>query len=153
MRESKMAKIDNIPLKDYEAFHKGNAVGQSHSHRVKKVQHGYVSALSEPKAGSKTVKVTKEQLKAARELKAIKWEENVQERTIEKIQKDLSHYKSIIDANPDPKANKQMIKKLSKRGLMSYINKHSIEHLNPSEVRKMEKEDLRTLAMNVKHIK
>jgi hypothetical protein len=147
-------KIDNIPLKDHEAFHKGDALGQSHSHRVKKVQHkSYVSQLSEPLKGSKTVKVTKEQLKAIRELKAIKGEENVQEREIEKIQKDLSHYKAIIDAKPDPKASKQMIKKLCKMGLMSYINKHSIEHLNPSEVRKMDKEDLRLLAMNVKHIK
>lgn len=127
-----MAKIDNIPLNDKECFKKPS------ENRVKSV---VVNTLK-PVEGSKSIRVTKEQL-----LKVVGQRQSL--KTVEELQQKVV----FVGAEPDPKANLALIPRLCKRGLMQYINRHSLEHLNPSETKKMSKEELKHIATHVKHVK
>lgn len=125
-----MAKIDNIPLNDKEAFQKP-------------LKNAYVLNRErlKPVEGSKSVKLSKEQreeLKARRE--------------------SLRELASIVHKpnkpfRADTKTIVEVIPKLSKRGCMDYINRHTLVHINPSDMRKMHKDDIKELAKTVLHVK
>lgn len=124
-------KIDNIPLKDHEAFTKP----LKGAHLVRRVH-------SEPLQGSKSVRLSKEQREALKERR-----ESLRELS------QISHKKPLVNPRVDPRIKVDVIPKLCKRGLMQYINQHSLEHLNPSECKKMDKRDLIEIAKSVEHIK
>lgn len=118
-------KTDNIPLTDTEVFQKPKPQ--------------VFVRTPKPLEGSKSIKLNKvqrEQLKARRE-----------------SLKELSEASHKMPLVHQPKARIDVISKLSKRGLMQYINQHSIEHLNPSETKKMSKEHLKEIAQKIHHIK
>lgn len=126
-----MAKIDNIPLNDKEAFQKP-------------LKNAYVVNRErlKPVEGSKSVKLSKEQreeLKARRE-----------------SLRELDSLSSIAHNKPfraDTKTLVEVIPKLSKRGCMDYINRHTLVHINPSDMRKMHKDYIKELAKTVLHVK
>ena len=124
-------KVDNIPLNDDEAFKKPR-------------QDVYVvrSVPSEPLQGTKSVRLSKEQREALKERR-----ESLRELSA------ISHKKPLVNPSVNPRVKVDVIPKLCKRGLMQYINQHSIEHLNPSECKKMDKRDLVETAKNIKIIK
>lgn len=129
-----MAKIGNIPLKDHEAFNKPI----KDAHVVHKVHY-------KPLEGTRSIHLSKsqrEELKARREsLRELD--------SLSRSSREKPRVKSTVSST----IKVDVIPKLCKRGLMQYINQHSIQHLNPSEVKKMDKKVLVDIAQNLEHIK
>ena len=125
-----MAKIDNIPLNDNEAF-------------KKPLKDAYVVHREhlKPLEGSKSIKLSKEQreeLKARRE-------------SLAELSKTL--HKPNKSYKIDTKTIMEVIPKLSKRGCMDYINRHTLVHINPSAMRKMDKKVIKELAKTIEHVR
>lgn len=53
----------------------------------------------------------------------------------------------------DTKTIMEVIPKLSKRGCMDYINRHTLVHINPSDMRKMDKKVIKELAKTIEHVR
>ena len=125
-----MAKIDNIPLNDTEAFKRPiKDAYRVHSEHLK------------PLEGSKSIKLNKEQrevLKARRE-------------SLREI--SATSHKPNKPSKVDTKTIIEVIHKLSKRGCMDYINRHTLVHINPSDMRKMDKKVIKELAKTIEHVR
>lgn len=170
-----MAKIDNIPLKDHEGF------SRTTKGRLNSVKKHYVKGSKEVTAqkvsDEKAVRGNKELYAHCKSPANPKVEATLSPKELLKVTPTLPTVVKESTSNKYPKIFKrpsavriqelrgtvtpQNVRRLSegelgrlcKRGLMDYINRHTLEHINPSELRNWDKEKLVKFAMTTQHVK
>lgn len=169
-------KIDNIPLKDHEAcsrtlkgrlnsvkkhYVKGSKDVQEKKVQDEKAIRGDKALYAHCKSPANTkieatlspaemlkVNITKDV--KAHEVKVLPKTSKVFSREASKRIKELQ---GTVTPQNVRRLSEGELRRLCKRGLMDYINRHTLEHINPSELRSWEKDDLVRVALKTAHIK
>lgn len=168
-----MAKIDNIPLKDHEGF------SRTTKGRLNSVKKHYVKGSKELTAqkvsAEKSIRGSKELYAHCKSPVNAKVEATLSPKELLKV--NPTKHKEVREVKQIPKIFKRPsavriqelrggltpqnarrlsegeLSRLCKRGLMDYINRHTLEHINPSELRNWDKEKLVKFAMTTQHVK
>lgn len=142
-----MAKIDNITLND-EDFGKKS---QQQAKKLKRVVHeSNKYFIDTPQdavkvlEGSKCIKVSRSTPNALKALEKV-----FAKRPISSEIKDLKCTKK----SPPKVISEGDASRLSKRGRMDYINRHTAHHINPSELPNISKEELLQMCTTLVHIR
>lgn len=165
-----MAKIDNIPLKDHEGFSR-TTKGRLNSikkHYVKGSPEATVAKVNAEKAvrGSKELYAhCKSPVNAKVQATLLPLEVLKVAPAIVKVVAEtpkvfkrpsavrIQELHSTLTPQNARRLSEGELGRLCKRGLMDYINRHTLEHINPRELPKWSKPDLVRMAMTTKHVK